>query len=81
MASSLRQAARGRVTEAESRAYELTVRRNRIVNSEEWTRACAGQFFGPCEAYDRLSKQITELDAMIDRAEADRATWLALVNS
>lgn len=82
MATSFIRSVEGRIAEAESRAFVLTSQRNRIVNSPEWESAildstlCADH-----AAYDRIAAQLDALDKRIDKADHDRATWLALLNN
>jgi len=81
MADSFVQSCRNKIMDAESRIYLITVQRNRIVASEEWTRACAAMAFGLRKEYDALTAKLDEYDQQIDKAEHDRAVWYSLINT
>ena len=80
MAATFVQSCRNKIADAESRIYMLTVQRNRIVASEEWTQACSAFVFGQKENYNALAAKLDSLDVKIDKAEHDRAVWYALLN-
>ena len=81
MADSFVQSCRNKIVDAESRIYTLTTQRNRIVASDEWSKACAAMFFGQTAKYDAMTAKLDEFDVQIAKAEHDRAVWYALINT
>lgn len=68
---------RCRIIEAESRVYELTMARNRVIDTlTPWDIIGSDK-----TKYEAAMRIANDLDVQIDKAEGDIAVWQAVIGS